>query len=164
MTILEEARYRLTCCIAKSGDGWGDHLSLRKHLNCSVGPRLHELKPFVEEIQGLCETHELRTDLSTVALMYEYHDLESIQFTIRNYINPPLVEVEREPSHHVCPSPGNPGDLGYLVRTADPGDIIHCQPEAYQTLSPSDSSLADDKELTFKFPEPPPYYQWSLGL
>jgi hypothetical protein len=161
LTILEEARYRLTCCVALTGDGWGDHLSLRNHLNCSVGPRLHELEPFVVEINGLCGTHELRTDLSTVSLMYEYRDLMNIQRDIRNYIDlsvlreNPQLTIEREPRHHVCPMPASPGDLGYLVRTADPGDIIHCWPEAYQTLSNSDSSLADEKELTFRFPEPP---------
>jgi len=163
LSILEEARYRLTCCRAKTGDGWGEHLSLRNHLNCQVGPRLHELKPFVEEVNGLCETHELRTDLSTVSLMYEYRDLKSIKAEIRDYVNPPLIEFEREPQHHVCPCPSTPADLCYLVRLAEPGDIIHCTPEAYLQLSQTASQQADEKELTFIFPDPPDYLR-RLGL
>lgn len=146
MNILEEARYRLTCCIAKTGDGWGDHLSLRNHLNCSVGPRLHELKPFVEEIE---RRPDLLPGFDIVSLMYEYHDLVSIKRDIRNYVNPPLVEVEREPRHHVCPESG--ADLSSLVRLVDHGDFIHCSQEAYRELDTSTLFQASTNKITFIF-------------
>ncbi len=157
MNILEEARYRLTCCRAKTGDGWGEPLSLRHHLDCRVQRRLHELKPFVDEINGLPETHEFRPDATD--LMYEYHDLLNIQFEIRNFINPPLVEVIREPKQHALHPYATPADLSSLVRLVDTGDFIHCTREAYRGLDTNTLFQASINKITFVFPEPPSYIE-----
>lgn len=157
LTILEEARYRLTCCRAKTGDGWGDLGSLRNHLRCSVGPRLHELKPFVQEIEGLGEMSELRTDLSTVNLMYEYHDLVGVRDEIRFYLQVDLPKTQAE--HHVLPPDATEVGLGYIIRKADPGDYIHCNHESYQKLVQTERHRAQEKRLTFIFPEPPWYLE-----
>ena len=153
LTTLEEARYRLACCRAKTGDGWGDKHSLRNHLHCNVGPRLHELEPFVEEIRGLPEMHDLRRGLTTVDLLYEYHDLVSIQTDIRFYLQ---VDLPQRPTHHhVLPLNAGMKTLCYLISTAAPGDFIHCSHEACQKLGIMDHQHANEKGLTFIFPTPP---------
>jgi len=155
LTILEEARYRLACCRAETGDGWGDKHSLRNHLRCNVGPRLHELKPFVEEIEGLGKTHELHTDLTTVNLMYEYHDLVSVEYRIRLYLQ---VDQPRGPwgitGHHVLPLGDGVAELCRIIEIAHPGDHIHCSREVFQELPETEYHQLFEKNLTCIFPEP----------
>jgi hypothetical protein len=86
MNIIQEARYRLACCKARSGDGWGERNSLRNHMRCSIGPRIHGLRPFVMEIEGLPEDNGLRCERDTVDLMSEYQDLLNVQGEMIAYL------------------------------------------------------------------------------
>lgn len=87
MNTIQEARYRLACCKVRSGDGWGERNSLRNHLRCSIGPRIHSLRPFFMEIEGLPEDHQLRCERDTVDLMSEYQDLLTVQREIVTYLD-----------------------------------------------------------------------------
>lgn len=86
MTVLEETRYRLACCAADTGDGWGEDRSLRNHLQCRVKNRLDELTPFVEEIEALDEDHELRSDETVLVLLQEHVDLERAKSLANDYL------------------------------------------------------------------------------
>jgi len=74
MTLLEETRYRINCCIGGTNGGWGELRSLRNHL-MRVRSRLNELGPLKLEIEALPDDAELRSDRTIVELMDEYRDL-----------------------------------------------------------------------------------------
>lgn len=84
MNILEEARLRLACCKADTGDGWGEALSLH-NFTMTIDRRLEELHAFAEEIRSLPED-AMRLDDDIVALMGEYRGLMAVKKEVCQYL------------------------------------------------------------------------------
>ncbi len=86
MNLLEETRYRLACCAADTGDGWGEDLSLRNHLQGPVASRLAQLDPFVKEMRALPKDNEIHQDEIVYTLLQEYRDLSQAQILANDYL------------------------------------------------------------------------------
>ena len=104
MNLLEETRYRLACCAADTGNGWGEALSLRNHLQGPVAKRRAQLGPFVNHIEALPENHSLRSDNSVNTLLMEYLELTQVNTLANQYlriveISPPKIEA-KEPGRY----------------------------------------------------------------
>lgn len=74
MTLVEETRYRLSCCIGGTNEGWGELVSLRNHL-MRVTKQIGHLVGLYDEIEALPEDAELRDDEIIIDLMQEYREL-----------------------------------------------------------------------------------------
>ena len=87
MNLLEETRYRLACCTADTGDGWGEDLSLRNHLQGPVANRLAQLDPFAKEIKALPVGHELRRDSVVQFVLKEHRELTQAKMLANDYLD-----------------------------------------------------------------------------
>lgn len=95
MTILEETLYRLACCQAKTGDGWGDDLNLREYLQGPVAKRLDQLRPFVNHIEALPGDNGRHHDESVWRLLQENLHLTQAKNIANKYLR--IVEISPKP-------------------------------------------------------------------
>ena len=127
VTLVEETRYRLDCCVDGTNEGWGEPGSLRNHLMC-VNSRVDELQGLYDEIEALPADNELRADGIIVELMQEYRELVDARADAEMYLGiEPVSPVERaEPLTPVVLRVGKEGEVFALFPTL-PSSGYYCE-------------------------------------
>ena len=124
MTLLEETRKRIDCCVGGTNEGWGELCSLRNHLG-RVRSRVNELGPLRDEIEALPDDSELRADETIIELMQEHGDLlqalrDAERFLGIEATNEAIIETMRRNGEKRMEFKSGPRNLAQLLPEALP--------------------------------------------